>query len=269
MSDRPVLETTLAHAEWNDHILRRHRIFKDLLGHCDFWNLLSIAMNGPGIDEAGLAVIHRICVSVTAADPRLPPMKIVRLASCYGGTMAAIGAGLVYQEDASIGTWTAGRAAQFLMDIAAEIGDQEMTPSSVERSMRALISKGAKLAGCGVPARKEDERAQALRHAMVEIGQVGGDFWMLMNIADGVFRKVARSPINISGVVAALFLDLGFNPRQIAVLGMVISQAAFIANALEGAEQAPEVLRKIPDEWIAYQGPAPRPSPRAVPRPSG
>ncbi len=263
MHRRPLLETRLAHAEWDDHRLRRYRIFEDLLGHCDFWNLLSIAMGGPAIDEDGLDVIHRICVSVTAADPRLPPMKIVRLVSSFGGTMAAIGAGLVYQENAVIGTWTAGRAAQLLVDIADELGDREVAVGTVERAVRSLVARGRKLAGCGVPARKEDERAQALRRAIGETGTGEGRYWKLMTIADQVFRKVARSPINISGVVAALFLDLGFNPKHIAVLGMVISQAAFIANALEGAEQAPEVLRRIPDEWVEYQGPPPRPSPRA------
>lgn len=44
------------------------------------------------------------------------------------------------------------------------------------------------------------------------------------------------------------------------------AQNAFLANAVEAAQQAPKVLQELPVTAIRYLGPAPRVSPRALKR---
>ena len=65
-------------------------------------------------------------------------------------------------------------------------------------------------------------------------------------------------------IVAAILLDLGIPAEKTGAMAWVATQSCFIANAVEGAEQSPDVLRKLPVEALEYVGPAPRRSLRAI-----
>lgn len=69
--------------------------------------------------------------------------------------------------------------------------------------------------------------------------------------------------MNIAAATAAVFLDVGFSPSQIGSLGPVLLLPNYLANAVEGAEQAPLILQRLPTEAIDDQTPSPRLSPRA------
>jgi hypothetical protein len=71
-------------------------------------------------------------------------------------------------------------------------------------------------------------------------------------------------PVNIIGATAAICLDLGFRPREIAPMAAILLQPTLLANAVAGTVEAPEVLRRLPDDCVRYVGPAPRQSPRAA-----
>ena len=60
-----------------------------------------------------------------------------------------------------------------------------------------------------------------------------------------------------------MLLDLGFDVRQVSVMGHMLILPTIVANAVEGAAQAPAILRCLPDDAIDYNGPPPRLSERA------
>jgi hypothetical protein len=53
-------------------------------------------------------------------------------------------------------------------------------------------------------------------------------------------------------------------PAQIGYLAVALMHNVVIANAVEGAAQAPAVLRKLPAGTLSYKGHSARKSPRAL-----
>jgi hypothetical protein len=81
-----------------------------------------------------------------------------------------------------------------------------------------------------------------------------------------MMRRLQQLEPNIGVGTAAVCLDMGFTPHEISWLAVSLCQVPFIANAVEGAAQKPDVLRRLPDEAIRYIGAAPRVSPRETAR---
>ena len=78
---------------------------------------------------------------------------------------------------------------------------------------------------------------------------------------------IARGKLNtephVFVAIAALCLDMGMTPYEAGVFGMLPLFHDALANAVEGAEQKPSVLRTLPYNHVKYVGPAPRMSERA------
>jgi hypothetical protein len=262
------LITRVGYCGWHEHLFRGQRIFADLAGRIGYWQLYVLAIGGPRIDERAVRVLDACATCLAAADPRLPPMKMVRLLSSYGGTVAGIAGGYACAEDAAIGAWTACLGARLLLRIERELGDRREQPDAIEACLRRFRAERVMLHGFGVPARSVDERFEALKRCMHDFGAAEGRYWSLLEAMDQVTQRAFRTPANIAGGVAAASLDLGLSPEQAGTIGIMVTLPAFIASAVEGAEQAPEVLRSLPREHVDYVGTEPRPSPRATRQPA-
>ncbi len=261
----PSLTTHLAHAGWSEHWLRGKRIFADLLGHTRFWQLWSRALGAPIPADADCEVLDALAVANTAADPHIPPMKLIRLLSAYGGSLAGFAGGLVYQQGAIIGTSTAGAAARDLVALREAVGkDRPPTPKAVGAVVQGWLQHRRTLSGFGVPARPRDERTVALLSYLEPLGRLDRPYWALLLAAEQAMAEVRPLPINVAGASAATSLDMGYAPEHIDTLAVAWAQHAFMGNAVEGAAQAPAILQELPAQYLEYVGPAPRKSPRAA-----
>src|SRR5262249_3146234 len=153
-----------------------------------------------------------IVVAMSSADPRLWPFKVTRLASAYGRATFGVAATLVSGEGGMYGGNRLAGAATWLHALVARgaVSDDEV---------HAALQTGA--AGFGVVYRGRDERFDAL------VGQVarrGRDALPAMRLALQASR-VARERMNIQPhvylAIAALGLDLGLDPAEIALIGMI------------------------------------------------
>jgi hypothetical protein len=177
--------------------------------------------------------------------------------------MSAVAAvGLAFDSD-FIGPFTCGQAAQLLVDLRGELGDAVHDSEAVERTMAQRFEQRIRLIGFGVPARAEDERVVALRACLGRRGRDQRTHWRLLETLSEVLYRTRKLRPNIGLGVAAASLDVGFEPAQIGYLAVALMQNVIMANAVEGAAQAPAVLRKMPAATLAYKGPAPRRSPRS------
>jgi len=86
----------------------------------------------------------------------------------------------------------------------------------------------------------------------------------LLDVVAEAVRGQHGMPVNIAGLVAAVCLDLGFTPEQLAPLLTLLGCHMIVANAHEGALLRSEVLRRLPDAAIRYVGRPPRVSPQAA-----
>jgi hypothetical protein len=207
-------------------------------------------------------VLDDFAVAMTLADARIWPLKLVRLVSAYGGCLPGVAAELMCLEGAPIGPWAAGAAASLLLALREEAAP---TVSAMLEPIARRLQAGERLPGFTVPLRPEDERLVLVRKRMAESGRDQGPHWRAMEAAVAAARQVAGLEPNVVIAMAAACLDLGFTPRQIAVLSVaIVCHTDILPNAVEGSAQRPAILRRLPEDRVRYVGTPPRTSPRGL-----
>jgi hypothetical protein len=251
-----VLRTCVAHAGHGAHRFVGHDLFRGLLGEESLTGLIALSIAGRRISPEERELLDCLSVVLSVADPRIWPLKINRLVAAYGGTLAAFGAQVCVEGDL-IGMWSAGYAAQTLMELHTALS------GSPEADLEALLEAKNRLTGYGVPFRVRDERLDALRACLEERGRTNMPFWQLQErMSDIVVRTRGIAPNIVIGA-AAMLLDMGFEVAHVSAMAHFFNLPVFVANAYEGAAQAPAILRRLPDATIDYVGPPPRLSERA------
>lgn len=252
-----VLVTRVGHAGHGHNHFMGFDVAEDLAGSFDIWSTLAIAVGFRPLDPAEAGVLDDVAVCALASDPRIWPLKLVRVASAYGSRSAALAAFSVACDHALIGPSISGDAAEFLATFAAV--DLEVLPRMVGERLAKYVLPPP---GFGVPFRDVDERVVALEHCLERRGRSSMPTWTRLRAVERIVIEARGAPVNIGGAVAAALLDVGLSPEHIRALPLALP--GVLANAVEGARQAPEVLRRLPDDMLEYRGPAPRKSPRAT-----
>src|SRR3569623_132631 len=121
-------------------------------------------------------------------------------------------------------------------------------PLSDDELLAAIRESGA---GFGVLYRVRDERLVALSAQVVKRQRHDLPHWRLCTRAIDLARRELQLEAHVYLALAALCLDLGFPRDAVAGLGFVLLFHDALANAVEGAAQAPAVLRELPWSEIA------------------
>ena len=252
------IPTAVAAARWDDNVFRGFSVRDDLAGRIDAWSAISLAVGHRRLTQEEAAVLDDIVVCALAADPRIWPLKIVRLLSSYGHATAGTVAGIYCTEAARIGWRAYFIAAEFLEELAT------CTDAAArEAELTARLQRKENLPGYGVAHRRRDERAAALRECLKHKGRTTGLYWRLAGEIETLLAPKGIF-INMGAAGAAAMLDLGFSPKQLLALGPYLVYANYLANAVEGADQASEVHRRLPSHTIKDESPSLRRSPRAL-----
>lgn len=259
----PSVVTRVARAGYDDHRYFGYSLFTELLGSETCTGLNAMAVMGRRVDGASRAMLDDLAVIMTVADPRIWPLKVTRLVASYGGTLAAFAAGHLVLEGDLLGPWSTLYAAELWDELRGAIGVGIADAAHVEREMSSLLARRKRLAGYGVPFRSRDERMDALRTRVEQRGWHERPIWRLQETFSRRVQTERGIAPNIAAGAAALLLDLGFTVPEVPAIMTVLMQANFVANAIEGARQAPAVLRSLPLEAATYVGVPPRKTPRA------
>lgn len=255
MSER--IRTNVAAARWGDNRYRGFSVRDELAGRIDTWSAISLAVGHRRLTTAEAAVLDDVAVCALAADPRIWPLKIVRLLSSYGHVTTGTIAGIYCTEAARIGWRAYFIAGEFLAELS-ECADA----SARQANLSARLSRKENLPGYGVAHRDRDERATALSTCLESKGRTTGKHWKLAHEIEDLLAPKGIH-INMGAAGAAVMMDLGFLPTQLLAMGPYLVYANYLANAVEGAAQAPEILQRLPSDTIEDRTPSPRLSPRA------
>ena len=266
---RPSLPTRVGHAEWGDNHFRGYSVLHDLAGREGITSLLALAIAGRRLEENERLMLDDVATVTIVADPRIWPLKLVRVMSSYGGCNAAVAAITISLEDAPIGHHAAGRAAEVLIQLrqglSAEGAELRAKDDGVfEDLCRRLVRDNDRPFGFEVPFRDRDERVDMVSDRVAARGRSDLPYWRLFVKAADVFWRIKRLRPNIPVAMGAICLDMGFAPAQIGPLMTAMGASPFWANAVEGAEQAPACLQMLPADCVRYVGPPARLSPRAA-----
>lgn len=265
----PPLLTRVGHAEWGDNHFRGYSVARDLAGRESLTGLFALAIAGRRLDENERLMLDDVVTVTNVADPRIWPLKLIRLTSAYGGCNAAVAALTVALEEAPIGHYAAGRAAEILLQMreglaASGAEDSKDLGSALEKQCRNWVDDKGQPFGFGVFFRPRDERVDMLTERVAARGRSELPYWRLfIDVAD-VFWRISNVRPNMPVAMGAICLDMGFIPAQIGPLMTAMGASAFWANAFEGAQQSPSCLQQLPSESVRYVGPAPKLSPRAA-----
>ena len=256
MTDRGTLPTSVGRADDGENQFRGFAVGAQLAGRATHWSALSLAVGHRTLSAGECDMLGDVVVCSLAADPHIWPLKVARLVSSFGNVVPALAAGMLSTAGGFMGWGTYAPAARFLQALAA-------TPNADRESyIDSEIERIRHIPGFGVAFRDQDERATALAKCVRTRGFERGEHWQLLVTANGVLQR-RRAPMNVTAATAALLLDIGFSAPQIEALALVVLLPNYLANAVEGAEQAPEILRRLPTETIEDRTPSPRLSPRA------
>jgi hypothetical protein len=250
--------THCAHWGYDEHQYFGYRVFEELVGHETLTGLTALSTLGRRLPSNELGVLDDAATALTLADPRIWPLKLTRTVASYGGSLAGISAGLLAQEDARIGPWAVQRSAELLarwQSAASAAG------ASLESTVGEYLATHPFVWGFGTPYRVRDERLVAFEQRIRLRERDGLTFWRLFQDVARIVHLTRKVPANMGMAVAAAFLDLGIRPEEMGVIVTALISHMFMANGVEGTQDAPAVLRCLPVSAVRYTGCAPRQSP--------
>lgn len=255
------IKTRVARADDGDNSFRGYTVNAELAGRAGWATAFSLAIGGPRLADEDAAIMEDLAVCILAADPRIWPLKLVRLVASYGVTQPAFAAGHLILEGAVIGTEPTGKAAETLLEWGQVIGED---PGSAQLSafLEEMLSRG-RVSGFGVAFRPHDERVDGIKQCLAARKRTTGRYWKLVVAIDELMGDKRKVRLNLAMASAAVMLDLGFTPIQIRAWMSAYLDISYYANAVEEAELQSESLRQLPLECIDYVGRGPRLSPRA------
>lgn len=253
--------TRVAHADFGDNRFRGYVVNEELAGRTSWPSMFSLAIGGPLLNDDDAALVTDLAVCILAADPRIWPLKIVRLVASYGDVLPALAAGHLAIEGAIIGTEPTAKAAEMLVGWGARLG-ADPSPAEVEAFVDELLSKG-RAPGFGVAFRPRDERVDGIKQCLRMRGREGGRYWRLVAAIDRLMTEKRGVQLNLALASSAVLLDVGFTPAQVRMWMSAYIDVNYYANAVEEASLQSQVLRRLPDASIEYVGRAARTSPRA------
>jgi hypothetical protein len=259
---RPVLPTHLGHAGEGHHLFRGFHVGRDLIGHYGFWSAISLAIGGPRLNESDVKLLDDLATSLLGPDPRIWPWKLCRLMSAYGRFSVGMAGPLIMMSSDRVGPAALAAVADFFEQLRGELGAQVDDDEALSFALDRRLERMSRPPGFGTPFRHEDERNAPIIELVRKNQRDGGRYFTLVQRVEPLVLEKKRLPMNAAALVSAVCLDLGFSPGQIDVLGILLLLTNVVANAYEGAEQAPELLRRLPVEHVLYRGHAARRSPR-------
>jgi citryl-CoA lyase len=153
-------------------------------------------------------------------------------------------------------TGTAHLTAELLIELTQTHGP-DPSDAAIDAALRLRRDVRQPIPGLGHPIHKEfDPRGETVREIAEAEGMIGPSVGLLDRIRVRASELVGTSLVlNVDGLMAALFLDMGFTPEQMLATNILSAIPGMAAHAIEEA-QIGRRLRYPVDHESAYTLPA-------------
>ncbi len=182
-------------------------------------------------------------------DHGIAPSSVVSARNVYSGgspVQAAVAAGIL-----AFGEFHGGAVEKAMENFKTYIMQK---PNIVVSEFK---KRGERLSGFGHRVYSADPRTLAL----IEIAKSLGFFGKYVKFAKALEKELSLSakmlPLNIDGIIAALLLEMEFNPKVGKGIFIIARTPGIVAHVVEEAIREKPV-RRLTDEEIDYDGPRPR-----------
>lgn len=270
MSDDPQQQLDRAKAWWNTQIIDIHPgqigirgyPIQELIGHVTFPEMIWLMIRGERPNRAQAALLEAALVASVDHGPHAPSIAIARMAiTCGIDLNNAMASGINVLGDVH------GGPGQQCMELYAQIhASSGADPSAVvDAELDKFIARQGKIIpGFGHRFHPVDPRVAPLL-AMVEqaaqANEVSGHYARIgREVEAALQRRTAKViPMNIDGVTAVIFSELGFPPPMGRGLFILSRSVGILAHAWEQMQRGERIKGPMPkDIPYTYSGPEPR-----------
>ncbi len=236
---------------------------EELIGRIGFAEMVWLMARGELPGPARAALLEACLVAGVDHGPQAPSIAIARMSmTCGIDINNAMASATNVLGDVHGG---AGQAAlEFYLSIDAHQRAGVPLAEALEAVLRPLIDARQPLPGFGHRFHPVDPRAPrliALAREAVAAGTIGGDFVTIgLGVEDWLAAaKGKRLTMNIDGVTAVIFAELGFSPMLARGLFILSRSVGIMAHAHEQAQQGGRIKGPTPPSFgYRYVGPGRR-----------
>lgn len=207
-------------------------------------------------------VMRIIALALTSPDARVWPLRLARTLACHGNPYAGMFGAQLINHNRSMGPGVISGAAAMLRRLRARAGEAP-EPEVLDGAVAEYLAEHHRLAGCGVPLRAQDERLIAVHKLLAAHAAATRPTWRFYERLIAVVRARGIEP-NVALPLAALMLDLGFEPSRCGPFASLMIAHTFTAHALEAADHDGPWMQRLPDDAIEDRSPPLRVSPAAA-----
>lgn len=221
-----------------------------LAGARTFTAAIYLVLQGKLPDKNSESMLDAILT--IAIDHGVEPASVVAARNVYSGgspVQAAVAAGVL-----AFGEFHGGAIEQ-----AMENFKKWCPPAGggVEGMVDDFAKSGQRISGFGHRLYTADPRTQRLVELAGKLGFSGKYLKFALEIEGVISSGAKKLPLNIDGVIAALLLEMDFNPKVGKGIFIIARIPGIVAHVVEEALREKPVRRLSEDE-VEYDGPRPR-----------
>lgn len=222
----------------------------ELAGNVSFTHAIYLILKGEKPDRASEKMLDAILT--IAIDHGVEPASVVAARNIYSGgspVQAAVAGGVL-----AFGEYHGGA-----IEAAMENFKKYHPPAGggVKQMIDDFAKSGQRIAGFGHRLYTTDPRTERLIAIAKELG-----FWgKYVKFAQGVEAELSKGakklPLNIDGIIAALLLEMDFNPKVGKGIFIIARTPGIVAHVVEEALRE-KPARRLAEADVEYDGPRPR-----------
>ena len=234
--------------------IRGQDLANEIMGHYDFTEFFYFLVTGRKPTEQQRFFLDLLLISI-AEHGLTPTAQAARmtLAAAPDSLQSAVAAGILGCGTVVLGT--AELCAKVLADAAARV-DAGQDPDAVVRDIATETRRrGAKMPGFGHPIHHPvDPRSERILALADERGAAGRHIDLLKRLRGAVAQKWGKPlPLNVSGPIAAVLMDLDFPSTMIKAVPILARTAGLLGHlAEEQRRPIGFILAHHAEEAIAY-----------------
>lgn len=184
-----------------------------------------------------------------SVDHGVEPSSVVAARNVYSGgspVQAAVAAGIL-----AFGEFHGGAIEAAMNNFKKYLGQK---PEDVVSDFK---KRGERMSGFGHRLYSVDPRTQKLLKLAKDLGFFGKYVKFAANLEEELSTKEKRLPLNIDGIIAALLLEMGFNPKVGKGVFIIARTPGLVAHVVEEALRE-KPARRLTENDVEYDGPRPR-----------
>jgi citrate synthase len=237
---------------------------EDLIGRVSYPQMVWLMLRGELPSDAQARLLEAAIVAGVDHGPHAPSIAISRMAVTCGLPLNGAMASAINALD-DIHGGAGQQCMELFARVAAAVGGDELTREAVERVLDAYIAENGKIVpGFGHRWHPVDPRATRLLALLKDAqaaGTVSGRFAAIAIHIEQILaaRKGVTIPLNIDGITAVIYSELGFEPELGRGLFILSRSVGILAHAWEQRGQGGRIKGPMtPLIPYTYAGPAKR-----------